>query len=68
MTYEAQAAAFEAEVELTFDAPQPSAVLPAHEDVADPEAGWATRNPGKAIAFLFVSPRDCAAFDELMAL
>jgi hypothetical protein len=25
-------------------------------------------HPGKALAFLFVSPRDCAAVDELMAL
>jgi len=68
MTYEAQVAAFEAEVELAFEASRLSAALPAHEDVADPETGWATCNPGKAIAFLFVSPRECAAFDELMAL
>jgi hypothetical protein len=35
---------------------------------ADPEAGWAARNPDRAMAFLFVSPRDCGALDELMAL
>lgn len=35
---------------------------------ADPEAGWAARNPDRAMAFLFVSPRDCGAVDELMAL
>jgi hypothetical protein len=35
---------------------------------ADPEAGWAARNPDRALAFLFVSPRDCGALDELMAL
>jgi hypothetical protein len=34
----------------------------------DPEPGWATRNPDRALAFLFVSPRPCAALDELMAL
>lgn len=68
MTYEAHAAAFEADVELAFEVPQPRPVLPAHEDVADPEPGWATRNPAKAAAFLLVSPRDCAALDELMAL
>jgi len=35
---------------------------------ADPEAGWATRNPDLATLFLFVSPRDCGALEELMAL
>ena len=35
---------------------------------ADPEAGWAARNPDRAMLFLFVSPRDCGALDELMAL
>ncbi len=37
-------------------------------DPADPESGWASRNPDRAMLFLFVSPRDCAAVDELMAL
>ena len=35
---------------------------------ADPEAGWATRNPDRALLFLFVSPRECGALEELMAL
>lgn len=35
---------------------------------ADPEAGWAARNPDRAMLFLFVSPRACGALDELMAL
>ena len=35
---------------------------------ADPEAGWASRNPDRALLFLFVSPRDCGALEELMAL
>ena len=35
---------------------------------ADPEAGWALRNPDRALAFLYVSPRDCGALEELMAL
>jgi hypothetical protein len=34
----------------------------------DPEAGWASRNPDRALLFLFVSPRDCGAVEELMAL
>ena len=34
---------------------------------ADPEAGWASRNPDRALLFLFVSPRDCGALEELMA-
>ena len=35
---------------------------------ADPEAGWASRNPDRAMLFLFVIPRDCGALEELMAL
>ena len=35
---------------------------------ADPEAGWAARNPDRALLFLFVSPRECGAVEELMAL
>ena len=35
---------------------------------ADPEAGWAARNPDRALLFLYVSPRACGALDELMAL
>ena len=70
MTLEAGSVALVADVE-TFDsftttAPaRPS--LPAN-DPADPEMGWAKRNPERAMAFLFVSPRDCSAVDELLAL
>jgi hypothetical protein len=67
MTFEAHAAAFTADVEIAFEQPNIRS-FPAHADVADPEAGWATRNPNRALAFLFVTPRDCAALDELMAL
>jgi hypothetical protein len=35
---------------------------------ADPQAGWAARNPDRAMLFLFVTPRDCGAVEELMAL
>jgi hypothetical protein len=35
---------------------------------ADPEAGWASRNADRAMLFLFVTPRDCGALEELMAL
>jgi hypothetical protein len=35
---------------------------------ADPEAGWASRNPDRAALFLFVSPRACGALEELMAI
>ena len=67
MTFEAHSAAFAIDEETTFDIARRPA-FPAHREVADPEAGWATRNPSQALAFLFVSPRDCAALDELMAL
>jgi hypothetical protein len=70
MTFEAGSAAFVADVETftTYEAPVAARpYLPAN-DPADPEAGWATRNPNRAMLFLFVSPRDCDAVDELMAL
>jgi len=35
---------------------------------ADPEAGWASRNPDRALLFLFVTPRECGALEELMAI
>jgi hypothetical protein len=35
---------------------------------ADPQAGWASRNPDRAMLFLFVSPRECGALEELMAV
>jgi hypothetical protein len=54
----------------TIDAFLTAAIKPAlpANDPADPETGWATRNPERAMLFLFVSPRDCRAVDELMAL
>jgi hypothetical protein len=63
MTYEARTAAFAAQVPINSS--------PAPVDFrtpADPEAGWAGRNPDRAILFLFVTPRDCGAVEELMAL
>ena len=70
MTFEARSNAFTASVETFADFTRPApaaATFPAHDQVADPEAGWAARNPERAMVFLFVSPRDCAAVDELMA-
>jgi hypothetical protein len=54
----------------TFADFAPAAIIPPlpANDPADPEAGWAIRNPERAMLFLFVSPRDCSAVDELMAL
>jgi len=68
MTFEALSAAFAADVD-TFADFAPSAAKPAlpANDPADPETGWALRNPERAMVFLFVSPRDCAAVGELMA-
>ena len=77
MTFDMLSAAFAADVEIAVEATiapatapraEPSPMLPAHAEVADPEPGWATRNPDRARAFLFVSPRDCSAVDELLAL
>ena len=70
MTFEAGSAAFAADFETFADFTAPAAARPAlpAKDPADPEAGWATRNPNRAMAFLFVSPHDCGAVDELLAL
>ena len=69
MTFDVQSTAFAADMDIAVEprAERPR-ILPAHADVADPEPGWATRNPDKAMAFLLVSPRDCEAVDEIMAL
>jgi hypothetical protein len=70
MTLEASSNAIVADVETYASFTAPTAVrpdLPAN-DPADPEAGWATRNPNRAMLFLFVSPRDCGAVTELLAL
>ena len=67
--FEAHAAAFTADVEASFEpfAPRATRAFPSHAEVRDPEAGWAARNPERAMLFLFVSPRDCGAVDELLA-
>ncbi len=69
MSFEARSAALVADVN-TFADFAPPVVKPPFpaNDPADPEAGWAARNPDQALLFLFVSPRDCGALDELMAL
>ena len=45
-----------------------AAVAPPAGGRPDPEPGWATRNPDRAMLFLFLTPRDCTALDELLAL
>ena len=56
-----------------FDFPRSFAPVPANQDAPlsadrpDPEAGWATRNPERAMLFLFVTPRDGALVEELLA-
>ncbi len=62
MTFEAHSAAAFAD----FDAPASSRDAD-FRTPADPEAGWASRNLDRAMLFLFVSPRDCGALDEVMA-
>jgi hypothetical protein len=63
MTFEAQAATFGADIDDNVSAAPADFRTP-----ADPEAGWASRNPDRATLFLFVTPRDCGAVEELMAL
>lgn len=50
------------------NAPAPAAAHADFRTPADPEAGWASRNPDRAMLFLFVSPRECGALEELMAV
>ncbi len=40
----------------------------AFERAEAPAADWAVENPHDTLAFLFVSPRPCAALDALMGL
>lgn len=59
--------------ESMFDFSRPTPAQTANEarliaDRADPEAGWATRNPERAMLFLFVTPREGLVADELLAL
>ena len=61
MTFEPQAASF-ANDDAEIFAERVGALL-----AAEPEAGWASRNPDRAMLNLFVYPRDCAMIDELMA-
>ena len=61
MSFEARTAAIESYVDA------PATTNADFRTAADPEAGWASRNPDRAMLFLFVTPRDCGALDELMA-
>jgi hypothetical protein len=59
MTYVAPAAAFADAIEIEFE-------LPVSRDAAD--AAWARRNPARAMAWLYVDPREGAVLDEVMSL
>lgn len=38
------------------------------DDAVDPCPMWTAENPDRALALLFVAPRDCAAVDVLVSL
>lgn len=57
MTFVAPAAAFADAVEIEFE-------LPA---ARHPDAEWARRNPARAMALLYVDPREGAVVDEVLA-
>ena len=71
MTLEALAVPAYDDADTVFDFSRPPA---AANDAApfgrpaDPEPGWATQNPERAMLFLFVTPRDGAMVEELLAL
>ena len=55
----------------TYPAGSTPALIPAArlvDTVQDLCPDWAALNPDRALALLFVEPRDCAAVDELTAL
>ena len=59
MTFQAQTASFANDDVEIFAERMPLS--------AEPEAGWAMRNPERAMLNLFVNPRDCAMIDEMLA-
>jgi hypothetical protein len=59
MTFQAQSASFANDDVEIFAERTPL--------VAEPEGGWATQNPERAMLNLFINPRDCAMLDELLA-
>ena len=65
MTFEAHSASFATD-DVEFSA-EPARLSSAFRFASEPEAGWASRNPARAMALLFVNPRDCAMVDELLA-
>ena len=74
MTLEALAVPSFDAADTIFDFSRSVTPTPANQDAplgadrADPEPGWATRNPDKAMLFLFLTPRDGQLVDELFAL
>lgn len=56
--------------DIVYAPTQPAAATPLSlaaliEAIDSPSADWAAGNPTRALAFLMVSPRDCAALDVL---
>ena len=78
MTVEALAAPKPAATDSIFDFSRSDAafapMVPANEDAPlsaerpDPEPGWASRNPEKAMLFLFLTPREGIVAEELFGL
>ena len=74
MTLEALAVPTLDDADYMFDFSRTALPVPANQDAPlgadrpDPEAGWATRNPDKAMLFLFLTPRDGIVAEELLAL
>jgi hypothetical protein len=68
MTFEAHSASFAIDdVEFSAEPTRSTSAFAPRFASSEPEAGWATRNPARAMALLFVNPRDCAMVDELLA-
>ena len=73
MTLEALAAPAFDVADSTFDfaRPTPAPAIPSAKALAanraDPEPGWASANPERAMLFLFVTPSDGIVAEELLA-
>lgn len=46
----------------------PSAIESIFRDVPDLDPDWAERNPDRALAWLFVTPRPCEALERLLRM
>lgn len=60
--------AFDAAAYVPVSPVQTPPVLTLFDAAGDPCPAWSAENPDRALAFLFVAPRACAAVDVIVSL